>query len=152
MPAKPIEKKQLKAIFGLGKPLGFGYDELHELALDRTGHGLSEMTFTEADAMIQNLGGTPFKRRGLSRRAEQYRRQKTGVKRMASAAPSHLDLMRQWGVNVGFDEAALKSFILNQLGHDWPRTTVETSRIIQTLKSMHGRGWRAGQEQQKEAA
>jgi hypothetical protein len=151
MPAKPITDKQRKAIFALGKPFGFGYDELHEMAVELAGVGLSKMSFRQANEMIKHLKGRPFAvcgkpAPGQSKRNIQYKRQKAGI--VALPTPTQLDLMRTRARDVGLDEQSLKSLCTTTLKHDWPHTSKEASKMIEALKNMKARGWKATRKQE----
>ena len=132
--------QQVKCIFGLAKKQGLDNEELHALVEEATRKGarpgktsIAALNFTEADAVIERLGGESF----ASRRTVQYRRQKAGVPQIAQG--SHLQLM--------YDLARRRNLSKDRLAHLAarmnvsfpPRTTADTNKLVEALKAMNRR-------------
>lgn len=145
---------------GLAAQRGMGRDGLHQLAAEVTGgrtESTSQLSFDEANDVIERLGGEPLPASApLSQRSQQLRRQKAGVKQIVSAA--QLDLMLTlWRVRPGRTAEGLKTLCRRvNRGIDSPRTTEECNRLIEAIKSMNKRGGnptgRKGAPLTKEAA
>lgn len=148
---------QIRRMFGLGNRLGCGKNDLEELAWEvsngRVGR-LSGLSFDEANAMIVRLGGNPFPNSpparggvaavsadgvvGVPRRTVNYRRQKAGIPQIATTR--HLNFMRDLAQKRGITEDGLERLCRRMIDKPRPRTTAETSKIIEALKAMVKRG------------
>ena len=94
MPEKMVSTGQFRRIFGLGKPLGFGKDEISDLVEEHLGfRSLKRMTFAQANFIIEKLGGQPFGSQFNSRRTENYHKQKAGIETIVTA--DHLEKLHK---------------------------------------------------------
>lgn len=133
---------QLRAIFGLAKSRGFALDDDGKAGLAATvscgrTDRLSLLTFAEANVAIKHLGGDPFESRSVPRRTENYRRQKQGVKQIAQ--PAHLQLMYSLAAGRNMSSDGLERMGRRTIKHWPPRTTEDTNKIVEALKSMNQR-------------
>jgi hypothetical protein len=138
---QPKKNFQVRRIFGLAKPLNCGEEDLRALAADVSGGRvgrLSLVNFDEANAIIERLGGEPFRSSGVPRRTVNYHRQQAGVQQIAQA--SHLKLMDDMAAKRGIGIDGLERLCRRMLkGNSRPRTTSETNNIIEALKAMNKR-------------
>jgi hypothetical protein len=126
--------QQVKCIFGLAKNKGLDTDELHALVEDVTKQkSIRALSFVQADRVIERLGGTAF----ASRRTVQHRRKRAGVVQLAQ--PSHLQLMRDLAARRGIGEEGLTRLAERMHIPYPPRTTSQTNKIVEALKSMLNR-------------
>lgn len=151
----PKTTDQLRAIFGLGRKLNCEKADLEEMAFDLTNgrvERLSLLSFDEANAMIVRLGGEPFLRSAVnvSRRTENYRRQKAGVKRVESRR--HLDLIDELARLRNMSPAGLERLCLRVIKKSRPATTAEGNKIVEALKAMNRRDAVSRHSSHKEAA
>lgn len=139
--SSPKTLAQHRRIFALGTKLGFGVDELRELAESEFGQpSLSNLTFDQANHLINRLGGLPFPKRPdfTPRRTVQDRRRKAGVTSIVS--PTHLDHLRNlWRVDPARTEPGLEALTRRIIGHAKPRTGAECNKVIEAVKSMNKR-------------
>ncbi|MEZ5421827.1 MAG: hypothetical protein R2682_01875 [Pyrinomonadaceae bacterium] len=144
----PKTTEQLRAIFGLGRPLGMAKEDLEELAFDLTGGRtarLSLLTFPEANGMIVRLGGDPFPAPGhVAKRTEAWRNQKAGVKRIESNR--QLRLIADLAAKRGMSEAALAGLCKRIIKRSSPATTAQGNKIVEALKAMIAREQNAAKE------
>lgn len=141
----PRTTDQNSRMHGLASERGVGRDGLHELAAEITNgrtESTSQLSFDEANRVIERLGGEPLPPAGaapLSIRSQQSRRQKAGVKQIVSA--SQLELMQQlWHARAGRTRDGLKALCRKvNKGLDRPRTTEQCNRVIEAIKSMNKR-------------
>ena len=97
-PKKPF---QIQRMFGLArKPADAARipvkEYLEEIAAGVTRgeiERLSELSFDQANDVIARLGGTPFSKKGLSKRTENYRKQAAGIKTIETDA--HVEFIRK---------------------------------------------------------
>ena len=143
MPKLLKTSAQNRAIFGLGAKRNWGHEDLRELAFDVTGgrtDSLKALTFDEANGMIRRLGGRAFDQPNQfgSKRTENWRRQKAGIKTIATA--KHIDLMTSLARKRGMSEDGLGdlSARVNQ-GSRKPRTSKEVNRVVEAIKAMNTR-------------
>lgn len=141
-----IEKTtdQLRAIFGLGKQRDLEKNDLEALAaevtLDRTCR-LSKLTFTEANLMIERLGGDAFPAPGhVATRTANHRRQKAGIKQVETG--KHLRLIKQLADQRNMSEAGLANLCMRIIKRSSPQTTAHGNKIIEALKAMNARDTR----------
>lgn len=142
--------RQNSIMFGLAAKCGLTHDDLRDYAAEisqgRTDH-TSELYATEAEEIISRLKGVAPQ---LARRTVQHRRQLAGIKQTHTV--EQLDLMRDLAADCGLDEAGLKAFCQRQVGRDVPATTEETNKVVEALKGMKARGWKATKKTETEAA
>jgi hypothetical protein len=144
---QPKTKAQIKAMFGLGRPLGCGKPDLEALAIDVSGgrvERLSQLSFSEANAIISRLGGNPFSGNGAPRRTTNYQRQQAGVSQIAQ--PAQLQLLRDLAAGRNWSDETLEKFCLRVIKYPRPRTTDETNKIIEALKAMNKRDRQTAKE------
>ncbi|HUF02823.1 MAG TPA: hypothetical protein VMM38_01465 [Aridibacter sp.] len=130
---------QIKRMFGLGRPLGCGKEELEELACDVTNgrtERLSKLTFDEANAMIERLGGDAFPV-SRSLRTVQYHRQKAGVTQIVT--PRQMKYLEDLAAKRNITDEGLERLCRKILGRGLPRTTKDANKVIEALKSMIAR-------------
>lgn len=126
--------QQVRCIFGLAKQKGLDDEELHALVQDVTKQpSIRALTFAQADEVIERLGGEPF----ASRRTVQHRRQRAGVPQIAQA--SHLQLMRDLARRRNMSEEGLAQIASRMNVPFPPRTTSDTNKLVEALKSMNRR-------------
>lgn len=141
-------KIQNRKMFGLAAKCGLGHDELKSCAFmvsgGRTDH-TSKLYTTEADEIIRQLEAK-LGVKEPSRRTVQHRRQEANVPQLPTAP--HTKLMNDLARKRGIGEAGLASLCRKTLRAGdvsltdkqcLPRTTAETSEIIEALKSMNKR-------------
>lgn len=130
---------QLQRIFGLAKPLGCTKEDLEDLAFEITNgrvERLSLLSFDEANAMIERLGGSPLSQ--TPGRTLRHRRQKAGVPQIASHA--QIAMLRKIAEKRGITEEGLERLCRRMLrGQPRPRTTAEANKIIEAIKAMNRR-------------
>lgn len=143
----PTPKKhfQIQRLFGLAKPKAeladidtheYLADLAHGVTLGRTS-SLKEITFEEANDMIEALGGVKFSL-FKSRRTENYHRQQAGIKTIVTAA--HLEKMTElWFAYPHRTEAGLIAICQRTIKVDHPRTAEECNKIVEAIKSMNKR-------------
>jgi hypothetical protein len=144
---KPRNKinAQIRRMFGLAKPKAdaAGYEvkdfiEATVLAVTLSKkHRISELTFDEANDVIQALGGDPIRSYGNSKRAENYRKQQAGVKSIETDA--HLNLIQDLARVRNMSANGLERMAVRMIGHWPPRTTAEGNKIVEALKAMNKR-------------
>lgn len=134
---QPKTTQQMKAIWGLAKKHDIDEETLRGSAVvvsegrvDR----LSLLSFDEANVLIRNLGGDAITSSRTPRRTVNYRRKVAGVQQIAQR--DHLAFMRKSAEALNISEAGLESMGNRMLKHWPPRTTAETNKIIEALKSM----------------
>jgi hypothetical protein len=120
---------QVRAIFALAKERGLDHDALRELA----GGSVRELSYTEAQRVIQRLKGQSF----VPLRTLQYRRKKAGVKQMVQ--PSQLDLIANLASQRNWTNYSLTAFCMRQCKRARPLTTDEANKVIEALKDMNRR-------------
>lgn len=146
---QPKTPAQNKAIWALASKRGFAEEDLRDLCEQEFGsRSISKLTFDKANHLISKLGGNPFPTAELSRRGVQYHRQKAGVEQLPSQ--THISLMWKLARERGMTDDGLASLCWKMLGHSKPRTTKETSKVIEALKAMNKRD--ANKAAEKEAA
>lgn len=149
----PKTNSQLRAIFGLGRPLGMAKEDLEELAFEITGERterLSQLTFDEANAMIVRLGGEAFAPEGhVAVRTRNWRNQKAGVKRVES--DRHRRLIADLAQKRGMSDIGLANLCMRIIKRREPVTTAQGNKVVEALKAMLARD-EAARKMQKEAA
>ncbi len=143
----------LRTIWALAHRWRIAEDELREINMEvNHTRRLSRMSDPQANRLIARLGGKESLPAQPSRRTVQHVRQINGVVQTKTAA--HLIKLNNLARQCGLDEAGQRAFCLKQIGVQEPRTTKETNRVIEPLKAMYKRGWRATQilDQETEAA
>lgn len=140
----PKTTEQLRAIFGLGKKVNCGKEDLEELAyqmFDAKVERLSQLSFEQANAMIHRLGGEPFSDQSssppLSRRTVNYHRQKAGVKQIETGR--HLNLIKELARLRSMTPEGLEKLCLRMIKKPAPVTTSEGNKIVEALKAMNRR-------------
>lgn len=146
MPApKPKTNAQVRRIFGLAKQRSdaadmdvkeYLEDVIRALTDDRVA-SVSKLSFEEANDAIRVLGGTPISGYGQSKRSENYRKQKAGIKTIETDA--HLTKIRDLAAlrNMG-DEGIAK--LAERMHLPWPpNTTEQGNKLVEALKSMNQR-------------
>lgn len=150
---QPKTNKQLRAIFGLAKPLNCGEEDLRTLAAEISNNRierLSQLSFAEANAMIKRLGGDGFTGNGQPRRTVNYHRQQAGVVQIAQ--PKHIKLMNDLAASRNMTPDGLQRLCRRMLkGNSAPRTTDETNKIIEALKAMNRRDYQKAAAKQEAA-
>ncbi len=145
-------KRQNNAIWALKVKARLSEDDFRALVFEArqsVDESTKNLTFHQANNLIKRLGGTPIpeakiyvvKGRAKSKRTEQYHHQQFGINRIHTEP--HLQKWVAAGKAVGFDETALQNFTRNMIRERIPSTTKKTNIVIEALKKMHGRGWRA---------
>jgi hypothetical protein len=120
---------QVRAIFALAKERGLDHDALRDLA----GGSIRELSYTEAQRVIQRLKGHSF----VPLRTLQYRRKKAGVRQMVQA--SQLKLIAELASQRWSSPEPLKKLCLNVCKREKPLTTDEANKVIEALKAMNAR-------------
>lgn len=126
---------QVRAIFGEGRKCGLDDEQLRdtvESVTRRTRH-ISELTHSEAEAVIERLKGKSF----VPRRTLQYRRAKQGIKQVVQE--NQLKLIADLASQRKWSAEALVNFCKRQCGHHPLRTTEDANKVIEALKSMNKR-------------
>lgn len=141
---QPKTSKQLRAIFGLAKPLNCDEDSLRELAAEVSNNRiarLSLLSFAEANALIKRLGGEPFSFGGTTpRRTVNYQKQQAGIPTIETRR--HLNLMDDLANKRGMSAEGLQKLCRRMLkGKSRPTTTSEGNKIIEALKAMNRRDY-----------
>lgn len=146
---KPRTLGQNSAIHGLLGSWGINAEEKAAMVADITKgrtESTKDMSFDEANVMIDRLGGQPFSANvaKLSRRSVNHYRQQANVPQIVT--PEHLGkLNREWFKKPGRTEQGLKQLCQRILKDaqgnplDRPRTTDECSKVIEAVKSMNKR-------------
>ena len=141
MKSQPKTTDQLRAIFGLGKGLGFGKEDLEQMACELTDgrvERLSLLSFDQANAMIQRLGGDPFPVSGpVPVRTANHRRQKAGVKQIETV--KHLNLIDELARLRNMSPEGLERLCMRMIKKPRPTTTAEGNKIVEALKAMNAR-------------
>lgn len=150
----PKTTDQLRAIFGLGKNLGMDKEDLEALAGEKTGGTvtrLSLLSFDQANAMIEHLGGDPFPGAGhVAARTERHRRQKAGVKQVETAR--HTRLIADLAAKRGLSEIGLAKLCMRIIKRSSPQTTAQGNKVVEALKAMNRRDAAAGKASVRRAA
>lgn len=137
----PKTVDQLRAIFGLGKNLGMDKEALEELAAEKTCGQvtrLSLLTFDQANAMIEHLGGEAFPGTGhVAARTANYRKQKAGIKTVETNR--HLRLIADLAAKRNMSEAGLAKLCMRVIKRPSPATTAQGNKIVEALKAMNRR-------------
>lgn len=141
----PKTNAQLGRIFGLAKTLNASKEDLTEMV----GKGLSQLTFDEANALIERLGGEPLpvptalpqNSNGGARslRSQQKDRQKAGVKQIVTKAQITRMTMLWFFPKAGRTEAGLTALIQRVIKRDRPATTEDANKVIEAIKQMNRR-------------
>lgn len=138
---QPKTKEQMARIFGLARKQGveFEDDDIRRGFAITVSSGrverLSELSFDEANELIKNLGGDQFT--AGSKRTRNYHRQQAGVQQIATS--SQIDLMKELAAGRNMSPQGLQTMGTRMLKHWPPRTTAETNKMIEALKSMNAR-------------
>lgn len=139
--AKPANEKtvnQVRAIFGLAKERGLNSETLHMLIEAETGkESIKDLTFSEANKAIQAMGGRTFEAQRAPRRTEQYRRQRTGSKQIATK--EQFTLIGRLASQRNWTPESMVSFCQRTIRTDRPKTTKQANVIIEALKAMNTR-------------
>jgi len=131
--ARPKSANQVRAIFAEGRRRGLDHEALGDMAESvtrRTRH-LSELTHTEAEALLRKLKGQGF----VPLRTLQYRRRKQGIEQLVQQ--SQLDLIAALASQREWSAETLLKFCKRQCGHTTPRTTRQANKVIEGLKAMN---------------
>lgn len=129
---------QVRHIFGLAKECGLDEELLHDVVETVTKQrSIRALTSRQADLVIAHLQSKVS--RDTPRRTIQYRRQKAGSKQIATAAPSHLELMRSLAHTRNMSDEGLEQLSKRIIKHYPPRTTIETNKVVEALKAMNRR-------------
>lgn len=143
--AQPKSNSQIRRLFGLAKPNAHTacmevHDYLADLANHVTGErtaSLADLTFDEANAMIKALNGDPFPKYGQSRRTENYRKQKAGIKSVETE--NHLNFILELAQLRGMSLDGVTK-LAGRMNLPWPpRTTEQGNKIVEALKAMNKR-------------
>lgn len=139
MPKKNLRtNQQNKALHLLLNKHGFTSDDKAEMVFDltngRTEHS-SEMSFDEANAMIERLGGTPFRSR--QKRQTQYFPKNVIALVSTQAKEKIVELRNQRPLLAGVE--AWHRFCQRTCGKTEPRTVKDGQKIIEALKAMNKR-------------
>jgi hypothetical protein len=127
---------QVRQIWGRARTRGMTDEELHLLVERETGTAsIAALTFDEANRVIHALGGTPFVKG--SRRTQQLRRQRAGIRQMAPLA--QIELIARLATARGMSPDGLTRLIRRIIRKDRPATTVEANKVIEALKAMNAR-------------
>ena len=141
-PKKPF---QIQRMFGLarkpadaaGIPVKEYLEEIAVQVTRRDDAHLSELTFDQANDMIARLGGTPFARYGHSKRTENYRKQKAGIKTIETNA--HVEFIRKQAERRNMTEEGIEK-LATRMNLPWPtQTTEQGNKLAEALKSMNKR-------------
>lgn len=132
----PKTNAQLGRIFGLAKTLNASNEDLNEMV----GKGLSQLTFDEANALIERLGGEPLPvSAARSLRSQQKDRQKAGVKQIVTKAQITRMTTLWFFPKAGRTEAGLTALIQRVIKRDRPATTEDANKVIEAIKQMNRR-------------
>ena len=134
---QPKSTGQVRHIFGLAREVGLDDDLLHdtvESVTQRT-RSITALSSKEADLVISHLKSKAEKQ--TPRRTVQYRRKRAGVNQVAQ--PAHLELMRSLARTRNMSDEGLEQLSNRIIKHYPPRTTSETNKVVEALKSMNRR-------------
>lgn len=142
---RPKSSLQIRRLFGLAaKPASVAgvraHDYLSELASDVTRgrtSSLAALHFDEANAMITRLGGDPITSRSVSKRTENYRKQKAGIETIVTSA--HIKKIDELAAMRGWSPESLQKFCRRVIKKDAPATAHEANKITEGLKAMNRR-------------
>ena len=140
---RPRTKAQNSIIHSLLGRFGFKSEDKAELVYDITGgrtEHSSEMSFAEAEQMINRLGGNPRRKKesDAAPRTVQARRREAGVETIATA--THKDLMNRLARGREMSEQGLGDLSARvNKGTRSPRTSKEVNRVIEAIKNMNRR-------------
>jgi hypothetical protein len=138
--AKKKEPGQVRAIYGLARASKLDDELLHDAVEFVTGRtrSIADLTFSEANKVIEHLGGRKFAASGSTpRRTTQYRRAKEGVTQVVQ--PGQLELIAKLATQRNWKPDSLIKFCRRQAGHHPLRTTQDANKVIEALKSMNRR-------------
>lgn len=116
------------------------HDYLSELASDVTRGctaSLAALSYDEANAMIVKLGGDPIASRSVSKRTENYRKQKSGIETIVTSA--HIKKIDELASLRGWSPESLQKFCRRVIKKDSPATAHEANKITEGLKAMNRR-------------
>lgn len=142
---QPKSNLQIRRLFGLAaKPASAAgckpHDYLSELASDVTRGrtaSLAALSFDEANAMIVRLGGDPITSRPFSKRTENYRKQKAGVKSIETSA--QIEFIREIAGLRNMSEEGIGK-LAAKMHLPWPpNTTEQGNKICEAIKAMNRR-------------
>lgn len=140
MSFQPKTYLQIKCIFALCNRQGIDadgrFEAVNHVTKGRTG-SLKELSFTEANQVIEHLGGRPVGFQRRPRRTVNHHRKEAGIQQIAQ--PGHLDKMYDLASGRNMSDAGLQGMGQRMLKHWPPRTTAETNKIIEALKAMNDR-------------
>jgi hypothetical protein len=126
--------QQNKAFYALLAKRGFDAEAKAEFVFSVTNERTersSEMTVDEMNFAIEKLGGSPITE---TSRADNYHRQKAGVKRSISA--TMVDLIHSLQRRKGMSDEGLTAICKRTIKKDFPSTTAEGNKIVEALKAM----------------
>jgi len=137
-PARPKTTGQVRAIFAAAQKAGVDFNDKElrgdtvEAVTRRTRH-LSELTFAEAQRVLQKLKGQSF----VPLRTLQHRRKQAGIQQIITddqqTLIAELASQRKWSVE------SLTKFCQKVIKRDRPLTTAEAGKVIEGLKAMNRR-------------
>jgi len=137
----PKTTDQLRAIFGLGKNLGMDADDLRALAGEQTNGqvvSLKALSFDQANAMIEHLGGEAFPGTGhVAARTVRHHRQKANVKTMVTQR--QIRMIDDLAAKRNMSEAGKASLCMRIIKKPKPSTSAQASKVIEALKNMNAR-------------
>lgn len=142
---QPKSNLQIRRLFGLAsKPASAAgatpHDYLSKLASDVTRgrtSSLAALSFDEANAMIVKLGGDTITSRSVSKRTENYRKQKAGIETIVTDA--HLKKIDELAAMRSWSSETLAKFCRRVIKKDAPTTAHEANKITEGLKAMNRR-------------
>lgn len=137
----PRTKAQNSAIHSLLGKYKFDGESKAEFVFDITNgrtESTKEMSFDEANEMIHRLGGRTFTKQMMSRRTENYHKQKDGIETIATS--THKDHLKKLARERNMSEAGLGDLSARvNKGLRTPRTSKEVNRVIEAIKAMNRR-------------
>jgi hypothetical protein len=130
---------QVRHIFGLARQCSLSEDLLRDTveSVTKRTRSIAALTSDEANLIIAHLQSKADKQ--TPRRTVQYRRRRAGAKQIATASPSHLELMRSLARTRSMSDEGLEQLSTRIIKHYPPRTTAETNKVIEALKAMNRR-------------
>ncbi|HZT60981.1 MAG TPA: phage protein GemA/Gp16 family protein [Pyrinomonadaceae bacterium] len=126
---------QVRRIFGLAKERDLNDDELRSIVEEETGQRhISALSRHDAQKVINRLGGS----HRAPRRTVQHQRKQAGIVQLAQ--PAHLELLRDLARQRNMSEEGLARIAERMRLPYPPRTTADTNKLVEALKSMNRRG------------
>jgi hypothetical protein len=134
-PSRPKTSGQVRAIHAEARKKRLDAEMLRDTveSVTRRTRSIAELTYTEAQRVIQRLKGNSF----VPLRTLQYRRKRDGVPQLVQ--PAQLRLIAELASQRNWSVEATAQFCKRQCGREVPRTTTDANKVIEPLKSMNER-------------